>query len=635
MLSSSLNRSKAVAACSSTNGLQAGAETTITATPINFKGTEGVVGLTQWAEKMESIFLISNCAITSLVKYASCTLQGSALTWWNSHVRAAGQDVAYAMPWTALKRMITDKYCPRGEIKKLKSEYWNLKVRGTDLMTYNQRFQELALMCDRMFPEESAKVERYVGGFPDMIHGSVKASKPQSMQEAIEFATEMMDKKMLTAAERQAENKRKFEDTLRNKQNQQQPFKRNNVAQAYTVGPRDKKPYGGTKPLCTKCNYHHDGPCNQKCTNYKKIGHSARDCKGRPTANNNNNNNNNNNQRTQGQITMVIIALVWSSRSLQDVTAQAEMEIKGIRAGNDFPEVFPEDLPGIPPTRQVEFQIDLIPGAAPVARAPYRLAPSKMKELSDQLKELFNKGFIRPSSSPWGAPVLFVKKKDGSFRMIDDLFDQLQGSSIFSKIDLRSGYHQLRVHEEDITKTAFRTRYGHYEFQVMPFSLTNALAVFMDLMNRVCKPYLDKFVIVFIDDILIYSKNKQDVTTKELKTYRLCAASIKGLGAMLMQREKVIAYASRQLKLHEKNYTTHDLDLQHILDQKELNMRQRRWLELLSDYDFVIRYHPGKANVVADALTLSRKRTNKPIKVGPLLWTIGLDLSQADFGGLD
>ncbi|GJS15205.1 putative reverse transcriptase domain-containing protein [Tanacetum coccineum] len=158
-------------------------------------------------------------------------------------------DVAYTMPWTALKRMITDKYCPRGEIKKLESEYWNLKVRGTDLMTYNQRFQELALMCDRMFPEESAKVERYVGGLPDMIHGSVKASKPQSMQEAIEFATEMMDKKMITAAERQAENKRKFEETSRNTQNQQQPFKRNNVARAYTAGPGDKKPYGGTKPL--------------------------------------------------------------------------------------------------------------------------------------------------------------------------------------------------------------------------------------------------------------------------------------------------------------------------------------------------------------------------------------------------
>ncbi|GJV37131.1 putative reverse transcriptase domain-containing protein [Tanacetum coccineum] len=204
-----------------------------------------------------------------------------------------------------------------------------------------------------------------------------------------------------------------------------------------------------------------------------------------------------------------------------------EKRLEDVPIVRDFPDVFPEDLPGLPPTRQVEFQIDLVPGAAPVARAPYRLAPSEMKELSEQLQELSDKGFIRPSSSPWGAPVLFVKKKDGSFRMcidyrelnkltvknryplprIDDLFDQLQGSSVYSKIDLRSGYHQLRVREEDIPKTAFRTRYGHYEFQVMPFGLTNAPAIFMDLMNRVCKPYLDKFVIVFIDDILIYSKN--------------------------------------------------------------------------------------------------------------------------------
>nr|GFB20731.1 putative reverse transcriptase domain-containing protein [Tanacetum cinerariifolium] len=235
-------------------------------------------------------------------------------------------------------------------------------------------------------------------------------------------------------------------------------------------------------------------------------------------------------------------------------------QVKDVPIVQDFPEVFPENLPGLPPARSVEFQIDLISGAAPVARAPYRLALSEMKELSEQLQELSDKGaapvarapyrlalsemkelseqlqelsdkgFIRPSSSPWGAPVLFVKKKDGSFRMcidyrelnkltvknryplprIDDLVDQLQGSSIYSKIDLRSGYHQLRVREQDIPKTAFRTQYGHYEFQVMPFGLTNAPTVFMDLMNRVSKPYLDKFVIVFIDDILIYSKNEKE-----------------------------------------------------------------------------------------------------------------------------
>ncbi|GKE75364.1 putative reverse transcriptase domain-containing protein, partial [Tanacetum coccineum] len=200
-----------------------------------------------------------------------------------------------------------------------------------------------------------------------------------------------------------------------------------------------------------------------------------------------------------------------------------EKRMEDVPVIHDFPKVFPEELSGLPPPRQVEFRIDLVPGAAPVARAPYRLAPSEMKELSVQLQELLEKGFIRPSSSSWGAPVLFVKKKDGSFRMcidycelnkltiknryplprIDDLFDQFQGSSVYSKIDLRSRYHQLRIKKEDIPITAFRTRYDHFEFQVMPFGLTNAPAVFMDLMNLVCKPYLDKFVIVFVDDILV------------------------------------------------------------------------------------------------------------------------------------
>ena len=207
-----------------------------------------------------------------------------------------------------------------------------------------------------------------------------------------------------------------------------------------------------------------------------------------------------------------------------------EPKVSDIPVVRKFSDVFPEDLPGLPPQRQVEFRIDLVARATPVAKSPYRLAPSEMQELSSQLQELQDKGFIRPSHSPWGAPVLFVKKKDGSFRMcidyrelnkltvknryplprIDNLFDQLQGARYFSKIDLRSGYHQLHLHEEDIPKTAFRTRYGHFEFTVMPFGLTNAPAVFMDLMNRVYKPYLDKFVIVFIDDILIYSRSKEE-----------------------------------------------------------------------------------------------------------------------------
>nr|GEU82841.1 putative reverse transcriptase domain-containing protein [Tanacetum cinerariifolium] len=289
-----------------------------------------------------------------------------------------------------------------------------------------------------------------------------------------------------------------------------------------------------------------------------------------------------------------------------------EKRLEDVPTVRDFLKVFSEDLPGLPPTRQVEFQIDLVPGAALVARALYRLAPSELQELSTQLQELSDKGFIRPSSSLWGALVLFVKKKDGSFKMcvnylelnkplvknrypllrIDDSFDQLKGSRVYCKIDLRSGYHQLRVREEDILKTAFKTCYSHYEFQVMLLGLINAPMVFIDLMNRVCKPYLDKFVIVFIDDILIYSKSEEEhaehlklilellkkeefecihvdpakielikdwaspKTLTEIRQFLgsknfvvYCDASRKGLGAVLMQREKVIPYASRQLKM--------------------------------------------------------------------------------------
>ncbi|GKC08407.1 putative reverse transcriptase domain-containing protein [Tanacetum coccineum] len=368
--------------------------------------------------------------------------------------------------------------------------------------------------------------------------------------------------------EKNANNKRKFENQPKdNRVPRQPPCKKPGVARAYTIEANGKKAYVGNLPHCTRhsvaamkigrallqseatitCNDVEDIKYPIELVNGRLIGTNTvlRGC-------------------TLGLLGYlfnidlmpvelgsfdVIIDMDWLANHhamivsdekvvripygdevliVQDKSEEKRLE--DVPIVRDFPEVFPEDLPGLPPMRQVEFQIDLVLGAAPVARAPYRLAPSELQELSTQLQELSDKGFIRSSSSPWGAPVLFVKKKDGSFQMcidyhelkkltvknryplprIDDLFDQLQRSRIYSKIDLRSGYHQLRVREEDILKTSFRTRYSHYEFQVMSFGLTNAPTIFIDLINRVCKPYLGKFVIIFIDDILIYSKSEEE-----------------------------------------------------------------------------------------------------------------------------
>ncbi|GJT69241.1 reverse transcriptase domain-containing protein [Tanacetum coccineum] len=219
--------------------------------PLNFKGTEGVVGLSRWFEKMESVFHISGCVIDNQVKFATCTLLGASLTSWNGHVRTLG------------------------EIKKLKIELWNLKVKGNDVGGYTQRFQELALMCTKFLSDETEKVDKYISVLPDNIHGNVMSARPKTLDDAIELANDLMDQKLHTYAKRQAENKRKLDN---NNQAQQQLLKKRNVVQAYVIGSGEKKPCGGSKPLCPKCNYHHDGECAPKCTNYKKVSHLTKDC---------------------------------------------------------------------------------------------------------------------------------------------------------------------------------------------------------------------------------------------------------------------------------------------------------------------------------------------------------------------
>ncbi|RVW22844.1 Transposon Ty3-I Gag-Pol polyprotein [Vitis vinifera] len=333
----------------------------------------------------------------------------------------------------------------------------------------------------------------------------------------------------------------------------------------------------------------------------------------------------------------------------------------------EFADVFPKELPCLPPHREMDFSIELYPGTDPISIAPYRMAPVELKELNIQLQELQTKGFIRPSTSPWGAPVLFVKKKDGSLRLcvdyrklnrvtvknkyplprIDDLFDQLCGACYFSKIDLRSGYHQLRVRETDIPKTAFRTRKFNFWgtcFSRGYLSGSNKSGS-CDKVGKTQECFLKltrKGVNFDWNDRCeeSFQELKRRLTTAPVlitpisgERYTVyCDASKTGLGCVLMQRGRVVAYASsRQLKNHEQNYPTHDLELaaivfalklwrhylygenfevfsdhkslKYIFSQKDLNARQRRWLETLEDFHFTLQYHPGKANVVADALS--------------------------------
>nr|GEY91460.1 hypothetical protein [Tanacetum cinerariifolium] len=585
--------------------------------PLNFKGTEGVVGLYQLLKKIESVFHISGCAIDNQVKFATCTLLGAARTWWNGH-----------------------------------------------------RIQELALMCIKFFDDETEKVNKYISGLLDNIHGNVMSARPKTLDETIELANDLMDQKLCTYAERQNESKRKANDSPRN--NQQQPHKKQNVARAYTAptsvntnNNNNNNNKNQKAEACYECG--NTGHIKKNCPKLKNRGNCSGNgvAQGRVYALGGRDASPDSNVITgtfllnnryakilfdtgadrsfvstalsaliditpttlenpydvelaNGKIIEVntiirgctlnfmnhpfnidlmpvplgsfdvIIGMDWLTKYhgviicdekivrvpfgremlvfqkhgdnqregsrlniisctkaqkylskgcdvfLANVTMkEAKDKSEGKRLEDvpivrNFPEVFLEDFPGISPARPVEFQIDLVPGVVSVARAPYRLAPSEMKEKDGSFCMCIDYRELNK---------LTVKNRYPLPR-IDDLFDQLQGSSVYSKIDLRAGYHQLRVHEEDIPNTAFRTRYGHYEFQE-----EKKEAVFQLIKQKLCSA-----------PILALPKG-----SKNFIVY--CDASHKGLGVVLMHNEKVIAYASRQLKIHEKNYTTHDLEV--------------------------------------------------------------------------
>nr|GEV43635.1 retrotransposon protein, putative, Ty3-gypsy subclass [Tanacetum cinerariifolium] len=669
--------------------------------PLNFNRTKGIVGLSQWLKNMESVFHISGCSIDNQVMFATCTLLGTSLTWWNGHMRTLGHEAAYAMTWGTLKKKMTDKYYPKA---------------------YTQRFQELFLMCTKFLADDTKKVDNgngvtqgraYVLGGRDAISDSNVITGTFLLNN--HYAKILLDigadknfvsttfSALIDITPTTLENHYVVE--LANGK----IIRVNTIIRGCTLNFMNHPLNIDLMPVLLGSfdviigmdwltKYHGVIIYDEKivCVPLERemlIFQGNRE-----------------NQKEESRLNIISCAKVQEYFSkgcdvflAHITTKEAKDKLKGKRLGDvpivrDFPEFFPEDL-------------------------------LEMKELAEQLQELSDKGFIRPSSSPWGAPVLIVKKKDGSFRMcidyselnklavknryplpkIDELFDQ-HDILIYSKNKEEHEGH-LKLILELLKKEELYVKFSKSEWIPQVQFLGHVIdrkgihvdPAMIESIKDWASPKSPTEIRQFLG-LADYYKRFIEGFSKiaKLMTKKLCStpilalpkgsenfiaycdASHKGLGAVLIQNEKVIAYASQQLKIHEKNYTTHDLDLgavvfalkiwrhhlyetrcnvftehkslQHILDQKELNMRQRRWLELLSDYDCDIRYHPGKANVVVDALrrkeqmvlifmarspapydgairkanvvvdALRRKEQSRPLRVRALVMTMGLNL---------
>nr|GEV54392.1 reverse transcriptase domain-containing protein [Tanacetum cinerariifolium] len=517
--------------------------------PLNFKGAEGVIGLTCWFKKMETVFHISNCPQKYQVKYAICRLLDNALTWWNTHKRTIRIDVAYAITWTEFMKLITEV-----------------------------RFQELVLLCTRMVSDEEDKVKRFIGGLPDNIHGNVITAEPTRLQDAIRITNNLMDQKLKGYA-RSVENKRRFDNNPRDNRGKRLAFKRQNVggqnvARAYVAGNNEKKGYVGSLPYCNKCKLDYEGPCTVKCGNCKRVGHMARNCTAFVTLNT---------QRApvRNQSGIVCYECGWTGHYRKDYPKSFVSSI--------FSALF--DV--APSTLNTSYAVELTDGRISKTNVILRgctlgllghlfdidLIPIELGSFDviismDWLVKyheviICDEKIVRV---PYGDEVLIIRGDDCDSGKDKSEEKRLEDVPIGQEFTLRST--RDLVIKKSIPKTAFRTRYGNYEFQVMPLGLTNAPAVFMDLINWVCKSYLDRFVLVFIDDILMYSKSRKEVEGHLKLILRL---------------------------LKEEELYAKFLKCGFWLLKKELNVRHRRWLELLSDYNCEIRYHPGKANVVADA----------------------------------
>ncbi|GKA78468.1 putative reverse transcriptase domain-containing protein [Tanacetum coccineum] len=663
--------------------------------PKEYDGKGGAIVYTRWIEKMESVQDMSGCEENQKVKYTAGLFVGKALTWWNSQIHTRSREAAVRMSWEDFKTLTREEFCPKagklrdeavsnGSLKKNPEKRGN---RGDPNKDRNVRYENKRTrtwnafatttnpaVCPRLNQAQRPR-ENHPNHVVANNRGQVhRNNNNQARGRAFMLGAKegRQDPNIMTGTFTLIDH---YATTLFDS------------GANYSFVSTTFIPLLFIKPSELGFSYEIEIASGQ----IVEINKVIRGCK----------------LEIEGHVFNIdlipfghksfdmIIGMDWLSKykveiffhekvvriPLQDgqvlrvigerpkekmrhlrsakVKEQKQEEIVVVR---DILKVFLDDISGLSPIQEIKFRIELIPGEILVAKSPYRLAPSEMEELSGQLKELQDKELNK----------LTIKNRY-PLPGIDDPFNQLQGSQYFSKIDLRSGYHQLRVHEDDIPKTAFRTRYGHFEFTLMPFGLTNAPATceehevhlgdgihvdpskieavknwkaprtpsevhsFLGLAGYY-RRFIEKFSKI-AKPLTVLTQNTLPDGSKDFVVYY--DASGLGLGCVLTQRGKVIAYASRQLKIHKKNYTTHDLELgavvfalkiwrhylygtksviytdhkslQHIFSQKELNMRQRHWIELFSDYDCEIHYHPSKANVVADAL--SRKERAKPKRV--------------------
>ncbi|GJU31228.1 putative reverse transcriptase domain-containing protein [Tanacetum coccineum] len=571
------------------------------------------------------------------------------------------------MTWEEFKEIIINKFCPEGELKQLEHEFLNLEQEDMSMREYTTHFNKKARFTKHHVQTEERRINSYIWGMNSRIRELVKATRPKTYQEVVDAGAKM-EKEKLRQNVLISSSKKKWEGTskgskrhdsgMKNKEDQSSKEMPKAKGRAYNMTTNEametQDVVSGTFLINNiYANVLFDSGANRSFVSATFFHYLNKDACRLDRA-------------------FIVETTNGKEVKISEIFEDCSINIDG----NEFPvRLMPMrlggfdvvlDLPGIPPDRQVEFIIDLVPGSAPIAQTPYRLAPTEMEELMKKLQDLLDKDYRELNK-------VTVKNRYPLPR-INDLFDQLQGANYFSKFDLRSGYHQLKVREEDVAKTAFRTRYRHYEFLVMSFGLTNAPATFMDLMNR-CS-FLGHVVNeqgIHVDPAKVEAVLRWNPLRTPTEIYSFLGlagapilalpdgtedyvvysdASHKGFRCFLMQRDKVIAYMPRQLKNHKKNYLTHDLELgavvfalkiwrhylygikfviftdhkslKYVFDQKALNMRQRRWMELLNDYDCEIRYHPGKANVVVDAL--NRKEELEPIRVSAMRIDVKVDL---------